>query len=410
VARITSLVVLLIILLLIGLLFIQVIAGFLLPLFLALLLVIMFRPVHRWFLDRLGRHGRIAAMLTTVAILLLVLIPLFLLSLEAINEAQGLYQTAVTSSELAKSTAPAAKQADNPSRPEPDASALAGDAAPAAKQAAEQSPPEASALADWLTGKLIDLANHLGMKLGKTEIEKSINRGLRHALAPMALRTGQFLAQTLFGFVIMILGVYYFYADGPQMIHALVRFSPLESDRTWELMGQFDDVTRAVVVATLFSAFAQGVLIGLGFKVAGVNSVFLLTGLAMLLTLVPFIGSAIIWAPVCLWLFLDGRTTTAVLLAIYCGVIAVVSDNVLRPMILHGRSKLHPLLALLSVLGGIHLLGPIGIFVGPMVVAFLQTLLNMIHQELTKMGKSPGTDTGDASFGDKLAGSMSRGL
>jgi predicted PurR-regulated permease PerM len=60
---------------------------------------------------------------------------------------------------------------------------------------------------------------------------------------------------------------------------------------------------------------------------------------------------------------------------------------VVKPLVLHGRSNLHPLLALLSVLGGIQALGPIGIFVGPMVVAFLQTLLNMVHAELNSMAK-----------------------
>ena len=71
-------------------------------------------------------------------------------------------------------------------------------------------------------------------------------------------------------------------------------------------------MTRAVVVATLLSAFVQGLLAGLGFYVAGVGSVFLLTALSMLLTLVPFVGAAIVWVPVCLWLYaMEGRTAAA---------------------------------------------------------------------------------------------------
>jgi len=160
------------------------------------------------------------------------------------------------------------------------------------------------------------------------------------------------------------------------MIHTLLRLSPLEPSRTRELIDQFDGITRAVVVATLLSAFVQGILLGAGFYVAGVGSVFLLTALAMLLTLVPFVGSAIVYVPVCLWQFgIQGHTTSAVLLGIYSLAIAVTIDNVVKPMVLHGRSNLHPLLALLSVLGGVRALGPIGILVGPMVVAFLQTLL-----------------------------------
>ena len=107
----------------------------------------------------------------------------------------------------------------------------------------------------------------------------------------------------------------------------------------------------------------------------------------MLLTLVPFVGAAIVWVPVCLWLYaVEGRTTAAVLLAVYCIAVVSMVDNLVKPLVLHGRSNLHPLLALLSVLGGVQALGPIGIFVGPMVVAFLQTLLNMVHAELNSMG------------------------
>ena len=122
---------------------------------------------------------------------------------------------------------------------------------------------------------------------------------------------------------------------------------------------------------------------------AGVGSVFLLTALSMLLTLVPFVGAAIVWVPVCLWLYaMEGRTAAAVILAVYCIAVVSMVDNLIKPMVLHGRSNLHPLLALLSVLGGAQALGPIGIFVGPMVVAFLQTLLNMVHAELNSMTRS----------------------
>ena len=105
-----------------------------------------------------------------------------------------------------------------------------------------------------------------------------------------------------------------------------------------------------------------------------------------------------VWVPACLWLhFYHGSTVTAVLLAIYCGAIVSMADNVIKPMVLHGRSNLHPLLALLSVLGGVQALGPIGIFVGPMVVAFLQTLLNMLQTELDAMSKKPEANGGQAT-------------
>ena len=74
--------------------------------------------------------------------------------------------------------------------------------------------------------------------------------------------------------------------------------------------------------------------------------------------------ATLIWVPACLWLhFYQGETLAAVLLAIYCAAVVSMADNVIKPIVLHGRANLHPLLALLSVLGGVQALGPIGIFV-----------------------------------------------
>ena len=370
-ARIVSFVVLVVILLIIGGLFLQVMAGFLLPLFLALLLVVMFGPLHRWFLMKCGRHERIAAMLTTCSILAIVLVPLLLLLLEAALEAQGIYKVAMDGS--------------------------AGTTAASSDEAAEGelSSPDLIKLIDQGTDKIIQWGNAIGMNLVRADLEADIEKAARQFLAPLALRTTRFLGEVLMGLLVMILGVYYFFADGPAMIQTLLRLSPLEPSRTGELIDQFDSVTRSVVVATLLSAFVQGILLGAGFYMAGGGSVFLLTALAMLLTLVPFVGSAIVYVPVCLWQFgIQGRTTAAVVLAAYCVVIAVTIDNVIKPLVLHGRSNLHPLLALLSVLGGVQALGPIGILVGPMVVAFLQTLLNMVRSELSNMTQTPAEPTG----------------
>ena len=73
---------------------------------------------------------------------------------------------------------------------------------------------------------------------------------------------------------------------------------------------------------------------------------------------------------------------SAIVLATYCGTVVSMSDNFVKPLVLQKESNLHPLLALLSVIGGVEALGPIGILVGPMVVAFLQTLLKLLQREL----------------------------
>jgi predicted PurR-regulated permease PerM len=375
VARIVSFVVLLVILLVIGGLFIRVMAGFLLPLFLALLLVVMFGPLHRWYLAKCGHYSRLAAMLTTVSILALVLIPLLFLLVAAAGEAQHAYNMAMNTPEVVD---------------------VAKD--PAAS-------PDLTKVIDRAAEEIIKVSAWFDSPLDRADLESYLKKAAQEFLTPLALRTTQFLGQALMGLLVMILGVYYFFADGPVMIRTLLRLSPLDPNRTRELIDQFDSVTRAVVAATLVSAFVQGLLIGAGFYVAGVGSVFLLTALAMLFTLVPFVGSALVYVPVCLYVWKFGaveRPMAAIVLAAYCVAIAVTIDNVVKPLMLHGRSNLHPLLALLSVLGGVSALGPIGILVGPMVVAFLQTLLNMVHSELQNM-----TTTSEAA---SLTSPMKAGL
>jgi hypothetical protein len=157
-----------------------------------------------------------------------------------------------------------------------------------------------------------------------------------------------------------------------------------------ELAAEFDRACRAIVTATLLSAAAQGVLAGVGFYVCGLRgSVALLSLLTMIVALVPFTGAAVVWVPVALYLyFFQGETWTAVGLAVYGTVVISLVDNLIKPLVLHGQSKLHPLLALLSVLGGVRALGPVGILVGPMVVVFLITLLRIVQRELSSLDRS----------------------
>jgi hypothetical protein len=212
------------------------------------------------------------------------------------------------------------------------------------------------------------------------------------SLGGLAVSTGTAIGRALlaliFGLVVMTIALYYFLADGPEMIESLMHLSPLDRRHVSQLLAEFDKVSRAVVLATLLSAVAQGILGGIGYWLAGFESVFLLTVLTLVLAMIPFVGAAAVWAPCCLWLFfVDGRTAAAVILAVYGVAIISAVDNLIKPYVLHGQSNLHPLLALLSVLGGVQALGPIGIFVGPMAVAFLQALLHMLQGEMKDIEK-----------------------
>jgi len=199
-----------------------------------------------------------------------------------------------------------------------------------------------------------------------------------------------FLTKVGFGLLIMMVALFFLLAEGPRMLLAIIAISPLEEQHVRELAIEFDRACRAIVSAMLLSAIAQGILAGIGFYFCGLrSSVAMLTLLTTVLALVPVTGAAAVWVPVSLYLYLiQGHTSAAIGLAIYGFFIISSADNVIKPLVLHGQSKLHPLLALLSVLGGIQALGPIGIVVGPMVVVFLQTLLKILQRELSSIDKS----------------------
>jgi len=391
VARIVSFVVLVAILLVIAALFFQVMKQFLLPMFLAVLLAVMFGPLHRWFMAKCKGRDRLAAGLTTVSIVLILLVPLLAILIPACYEGQAIYAAIIKNLGQGSQQAPAGApqkqdQAEDARLPGDADQAKIDRADPDRKAEQDKSGGDALAFKRWAAAELVRLGNRAGLELTPEDVEATITAKVQQWLTPVALGTTQYLASFLVGLAVMVIALYYFLADGPGMIRTIMRLSPLDDKYERQLIAQFDNTARAVVVATLLSAFAQGLLAGVGFYFAGLQSVFLLTVLAMLLALVPFVGATVVWVPACLWLyFYEGRTLAAILLAIYCGAVVSLADNVIKPMVLHGRSNLHPLLALLSVLGGVQALGPIGIFVGPMVVAFLQTLLNMLRTELDSM-------------------------
>ncbi|MEM9828521.1 MAG: AI-2E family transporter, partial [Planctomycetota bacterium] len=221
---------------------------------------------------------------------------------------------------------------------------------------------------------------------GAQDYRNLLQRG-RETLQPrfvsLTSRTGSYVLQIGVGLVVMVIAVYFFLVDGSRMTRTLMRLSPLDDNYEEQLLNEFDRTSRAVVLASVSSALVQGLLAAIAYYFLGFNSVILLFLLTSLMALVPFLGAASVWVPCVLYLLaVEERIGAAVFLGIY-GMTAISSiDNVIKVYVLQGRSTLHPLFALLSVLGGVTVFGPIGIIVGPMVVVFLQTLLEILNHEL----------------------------
>ena len=371
--RVVSFIVLLTIVLLIGVKFFEVMVLFIIPLFLSAVLVVIFKPMHLWILDKVGRHRRIAAALTTLIIVLIVLLPTLTLALRAVSEGMELYSPY------------AATAVEEKVAIEADANEQIAVGVDEQREAKKNALDSFIAQIVGEINKLFDRFNLPELKVD--QVTAMVNENLVSTVTPLAVGGLQILTSMLVGLAIMVISTYYFFADGPSMLIALMRMSPLDDAYERELLEKFSDISRSVVVATLLSAIVQGLLAGIGFFFVGLDKLFFLTAITIFLAMIPFVGAAAVWIPVCLLLYFhEGRTTAALVLAAYCGGVVSMVDNIIKPFILHGQANLHPLLALLSVIGGVQVLGPIGILVGPMLVAFLQALINMLNKEIEQMG------------------------
>ena len=483
-ARIMSVVMLMIGIVVVGALFYKVMAGFFVPLFLATLLVVIFRPVYDWILDRIGGRTRVAAVLTTLLILTVVLFPLILilsvaasqfsavanrvshvedfraaldrirdrvsLSMESPEqfrridaladslmeydpEGQVSGQAGTAGEQILKDAREALyliqsldESGEGPAMAEASAAAAASllgelTAAVESLDVAEQSGDPATVIAQhdaihktgvdaalairawmreelggafWSQAKLI--ANPSNAELAA--LMRSGREFIQPKFVAITSATGAFVAQFALGMVILILSVYFFLVDGPKMIRTLMRLSPMDNNYERRLLVEFDRTSRAVVLASVLSALAQGVLAAFGFWLTGFESVILLFLLTSMMSLVPFLGAVSVWLPCALWLGLvEQRWAAAIFLAAYGSMLVSNIDNVIKMYVLHGRSALHPLFALLSVFGGLKVFGPIGVLIGPMVVVFLQTLLEILNHELLS------TETDEQTARSRLA-------
>jgi predicted PurR-regulated permease PerM len=381
VPRVISFIVLLAIVLLVGAIFFQVMAQFFVPLFLACVLLVVFEPVHRWIGDRLPDWPRTAAMLTTIAIILLVVLPLVWLGFKAYVDFDALLSKPPVEEAADQNPLPA---------PKPPMSAVAStpDAVNDNEKEQAQLTHNLKTLANRVVGNLAIRAH---LKVDVATIEETVNWA--SGFTAKILVTGvQSIIGAVVGLFILVIALYYFLADGPIMVEAVMAVSPLDRRYEHELLQRFAEVSRAVVVATLVAAITQGALAGVGYVYAlpPEAPIFLLMALTTVFALIPIFGAFAVWGCVCIWIYLQGEPVPAIGLAIYCTVVVSLIDNIMKPLILHGQSKLHPLLALLSILGGIEAFGPVGILVGPMLVSFLQALLNMLRKELESFGGPVG--------------------
>ncbi len=183
-------------------------------------------------------------------------------------------------------------------------------------------------------------------------------------------------SKAIFYFFLMLFTMYYFFKDGEALVNKIKRLFPIASDRVETTFHSLHEVILATMYGGLVVALIQGILGGALFAIVGIPSAVFWGAIMAFMSILPIVGAFIIYVPAGLILIIGGSYIKG-LIVIGIGTLVISqSDNVIRPLLISGRTSIHPLMLFFSILGGIALLGLLGVVMGPLIAAIFVALLD----------------------------------
>jgi len=303
----------------------------------ALVLSVLFAPLVRRFTG-ITRHRTLAAVFGVALAILLVVIPASFVATAATRELRGVF-TQLT-----------------------------------ARSAAEGGWSEL--LRGYSDPALYWLAAYTGVQpeeLRAALIERVTQAGGALLRSTTALASG--LTEAILQLVVAVMTLFFLLRDGDKILAHLRSHSPLPNRQTDELIASTASAVVANVYGVMGVAASQGVLAGIGFWLVGLPSPVLWGLVTALFSMVPLVGSSLVWVPAAIMLAAGGAWPRALILVAWGGGVVAMSDNIVRPWIIGQRTNSNPLLVFFALLGGAKLFGLAGLFIGPVVLAVTGVML-----------------------------------
>ncbi|MCL5666543.1 MAG: AI-2E family transporter [Patescibacteria group bacterium] len=301
---------------------------------LAAILAILFLPLHKR-ISREIKWPSLAAFVTTLLILLIVIIPLYIIGQLLFNELSSVY-------DLVKSG---------------------------------QLNLDQTAIVSHLPAQVREYANNILSGLGQKLSSLSINA---NSIAN-ALSTG---AGFILSFFLVFFTVFYLLRDGSGIKKYISSIFPLAETHENQLVTKLENAVNGVVKGSFLVALTQGAVATIGFLIFGVPQPFLWGAFTVLAALVPTVGTSISLIPAVIYLLVTGHTGAGIGMAIWGAAAVGTIDNIISPYLVGSRTQLHPLLVLFSIIGGLDLFGVIGFLLGPIIMAVFVTLLDIYRTDL----------------------------
>ncbi|KAA0693301.1 AI-2E family transporter [Neorhizobium sp. P12A] len=301
--------------------------------FWAVILAIIFFPVHKRLEHLSGGRRRIAALLTVLMCICLVIVPAMIILGSLIQEGTSLYQR-ISSNEIDLNGYLVRIQ----------------NALPAF-------------IENWLTSLKLGGFSELGANISSGVVQAS------RSIGGSVLSFGQNTLQFFISFGIMLYLLFFLFRDGADLSGKIRHAIPLSDDYTRQFLDKFSAVVRATVKGNIIIAIVQGTIGGVAFWALGVEAA-LLWGVTMtFLSMLPAIGAALVWGPAAIWLVLVGAWLKAAILVLIGIFVIGLIDNLLRPPLVGKGTRLPDYVVLISTVGGISLFGINGFVIGPLIAA-----------------------------------------
>lgn len=364
--------------------FYNILAPFLLPLFLAGVLAMLSEPLLAWFRRKLPTRPSLAAGLTAATVVSLVLLPFAIGTTLAAAQIVSFTRSALADKTWQDQMAKLQKHEWVQTLRRELEHQLGGDAQPAGVAPAPVGPADQTADSER-PGPVAPAVDQLRATIEERLIAWAgwiAERTFGAAGTGMAVVAG--LANVGLAAFTLLLAYYYFLIDGPKLWATFEQQVPVSREHIRVLFTQFESAVRGVVLATLAAAAAQGVATAAAIWFCGISGFFLLAILGTLSALIPVMGTWLIWGPAALYLFATGATGKAIFLVVFGIAVVGTLDNLIRAYVLNSNVELHPILAFVSVLGGLQSLGLWGVFIGPVIASCLFAALQTFNQELAR--------------------------
>jgi predicted PurR-regulated permease PerM len=219
------------------------------------------------------------------------------------------------------------------------------------------------------------------------DFSQPLRQGAEQIATFLASRLGA-LVKNLFTFFvdlfILIFALFFMFRDGDEIVRGLSHLAPFDESIQEEMLRESRDLIFASVAVALVIAGLQGVLGGIAFAIGGISAPIFWAVLIAFFSLVPVVGSALIWVPGALFLAFNGHWGKAIVVLVICGGVAGVADNIVRPLLLRNRTHLNELLLFLGVLGGLEVFGLLGLVIGPTIVAAAMGVFRVYEEHRDK--------------------------